>query len=187
MAAPSAVLDLSAEDLARRLRTQFDLEAGGYFLAVGAIEPKKNVGRLIEAYLAADAQRPLVIAGPRAWRADGGLRLLEGGHGAQLKGAECIRRIDYLPRDHLMTLVRGARAVLFPALGEGFGLPLLEAMILGTPVIAASAGALPEVSGEAALLIDPYDIDAMANANAHPNLAWPVRRGRDPSARLSSG
>lgn len=160
----AAIAALDPPALAQRLRTLFDLEAGGYFLFFGAIEPKKNLCRLIEAYLAADLATPLVIVGPRAWKADGELRLLEGAHGAALAGAARIRRMDYLPADHLMTLVRGARAVLSPSLYEGFGLPVLEAMALGTPVMAGSAGSLPEVAGDAALLVDPYDVAAMGLA-----------------------
>jgi glycosyltransferase involved in cell wall biosynthesis len=79
----------------------------------------------------------------------------------RLKGADRIRRIDYLPAEQLMTLVRGARAMLFPALCEGFGLPALEAMALGVPVLAGAAGALPELVGEAGLLVDPYDGEAL--------------------------
>ncbi len=162
--APPAIAALDDDALASRLRTLFDLEAGGYLLFFGAIEPKKNLGRLIEAYLAADVATPLIIAGPRAWKAEGELRLLEGAHGARLAGAARIRLIDYLPTAQLMTLVRGAKAVLFPSLYEGFGLPALEAMALGVPVIASTGGALPEVVGEAGLLVDPYDVDAMAVA-----------------------
>jgi len=162
--APPAIAGLDGAALADRLRTLFDLKAGGYFLFFGAIEPKKNLGRLIEAYLAADLATPLIIAGPRAWKAEGELRLLEGGHGVRLSGAERIRLIDYLPTAQLMTLVRGAKAVLFPSLYEGFGLPALEAMALGVPVLASTGGALPEVVGEAGLLVDPYDSEAMAHA-----------------------
>jgi glycosyltransferase involved in cell wall biosynthesis len=161
-AAPEAALDEAA--LAARLRALFDLKPQGYFLFFGAIEPKKNVGRLIEAYLAAEVETPLVLVGPRAWLADGELRLLENGHGTRLPGAERIRRIDYLPTGHLQTLVRGARAVLFPSLYEGFGLPALEAMALGAPVMASNAAAIPEVVGEAGRLVDPYDVGAMTRA-----------------------
>jgi glycosyltransferase involved in cell wall biosynthesis len=74
--------------------------------------------------------------------------------------------LDYLPFRLLMALVRGARAVLFPSLYEGFGLPVLEAMSMGTPVLASNVASLPEVVGDAALLVDPYDVRAIAEAIA---------------------
>lgn len=156
--------DESDEALATWLRTVFALEHQGYFLFAGAIEPKKNVGRLIEAYLQSGVETPLVIVGREGWRAEGELRLLRGGHGATLEGASRIRRVDYLPRAALMRLIRGARAVLFPSLYEGFGLPVLEAMTLGVPVITSNTSSLPELVGDAAMLVDPYDSEAMADA-----------------------
>lgn len=150
--------------LAHRLRTLFDLAPQGYFLFYGATEPKKNVGRLIEAYLSTAIDRPLVIAGPEGWRADDAFRLSSGGQGAALSAADRIRRIAYLPTEHLDILVRGARALVFPSLYEGFGLPMVEAMQAGVPVIAGRAGALPEIAGDAALLVDPYDVEALAEA-----------------------
>ncbi|MDB5402323.1 MAG: hypothetical protein JWQ55_4341, partial [Rhodopila sp.] len=75
-----------------------------------------------------------------------------------------VRRISYLPLGQLVTLMRGARALLFPSLYEGFGLPVLEAMTLGTPVMTSNVTSLPEVAGDAALLVDPRDISAMAAA-----------------------
>jgi len=155
-----------AEVEARQLRSLFDLEPQGYFLFYGATEPKKNVGRLIEAYLGAPIDRPLVIAGPAAWRSEGELRLLDGAHGKPLTRASQIRRIDYLPAEHLGLLLRGARALVFPSLYEGFGLPPVEAMRAGVPVIAGDAGALPEITGGAALLVDPYDAGAIGSAMA---------------------
>src|SRR5438270_9675109 len=77
-----------------------------------------------------------------------------------------IHRLQYVTFATLVTLIRGARAVIFPSLYEGFGLPVLEAMLLGTPVVASCEGALPEVAGEAALLVDPYDTDQIARAIA---------------------
>jgi glycosyltransferase involved in cell wall biosynthesis len=152
------------EGLPVRLRRLFDLVQGGYFLFIGAIEPKKNLGRLIEAYLEADLETPLVIVGGEGWHADRELKLLHGGHGTSLPGASRIRRIDHLPRPMLGDLLRGARALLFPALYEGFGLPALEAMGCGVPVLSSISGALPEVVGEAALAVDPYDTTAIAAA-----------------------
>jgi glycosyltransferase involved in cell wall biosynthesis len=152
------------EDLRLWLDRLFDLDLHGYFLFAGAIEPKKNVGRLIEAYLQSGVETPLVIVGREGWRSDPELRLLRGGHGTQLRGATRIRRIDYLPRMQLLRLMRGARATLFPSLYEGFGLPVLESMALGTPVLTSNSSSLPEVTGDAALHVDPYDVDAMALA-----------------------
>ncbi|MDF0490492.1 glycosyltransferase family 1 protein [Sphingomonas sp. H39-1-10] len=149
---------------ARRLRSLFDLEPRSYFLFYGATEPKKNVGRLIEAYLGAPIDRPLVIAGPEAWSSEGELRLLNGAHGKALMRAGQVRRIDYLSAEHLGLLLRGARALVFPSLYEGFGLPPVEAMRAGVPVIAGDAGALPEIVGDAALLVDPYDAAAIGRA-----------------------
>ncbi|NWP75019.1 glycosyltransferase family 4 protein, partial [Escherichia coli] len=92
----------------------FDLEAQGYFLYFGAIEPKKNVGRLIEAYLASEVATPLVIVGGRAWRSENELRLLGMSAAQGLSGAARIRKLDYLPRRMLDLLIAGARGVLFP-------------------------------------------------------------------------
>jgi glycosyltransferase involved in cell wall biosynthesis len=141
------------DEVARILRGAFDLQPRGYFLFFGSIEPKKNVGRLLEAYLASDIALPLVIIGARAWKAEAELALLRHRPADDRR----IRQIDYVSAEMLATLIRGARAVTFPSLYEGFGLPVLEAMALGTPVLTARAGALPEVAGEAALLVDPYD------------------------------
>ena len=154
----------SGGDLDVWLSRLFDLDLNGYFLFAGAIEPKKNVGRLIEAYLQSGVETPLLIVGREGWRAESELRLLRGGHGVQLKGAARIRRIDYLPRAQLLRLIRGARAMLFPSVYEGFGLPVLEAMALGTPVLTSDVSSLPEITADAALRIDPYNVDQMAEA-----------------------
>jgi glycosyltransferase involved in cell wall biosynthesis len=182
---PAGPIEALGDDGAeRRLRSLFDLAAGGYLLYFGAIEPKKNLGRLIEAYL----ETPLVVVGPRAWKAEQELRLLEGGHGVRLEGAGRIRLIDHLPRAHLMTLVRGAKAVLFPSLYEGFGLPVLEAMGLGVPVMASTGGALPEIAGDAALMVDPYDLGAMSEAlrRLDADAALRGRLGRAGQARAQA-
>lgn len=70
-----------------------------------------------------------------------------------------MRRLEFLPHDQLVTLIRGARALLFPSIYEGFGLPVIEAMVLGTPVLTSNASSLPEVAGDSALIVDPYSVD----------------------------
>lgn len=163
---PTDILDGDPDALDSWLGRLFDLHRHGYFLFFGAIEPKKNVRRLIEAYLQTGIETPLVIVGHDGWHADRELTLLAGGHGVALSGARAIRRIDYLPRAMLMRLVRGARAVLFPSIYEGFGLPAAEAMAMGVPVLTSNTGASPEIAGDAAITIDPYDVDEIASAIA---------------------
>ncbi|AZG14844.1 MULTISPECIES: glycosyltransferase family 4 protein [Cupriavidus] len=154
---------LADADDGARLATAFELAPRGYFLYFGAIEPKKNIGRLVEGYLAAQVDTPLVIVGARAWKSAAETRLLHGDGGHPLRGvSERIRRYDYLPRPWLMTLVRQARAVAFPSIYEGFGLPVLEAMAVGTPVLTSNVASLPEVAGDAALMVDPYSVSDIA-------------------------
>jgi glycosyltransferase involved in cell wall biosynthesis len=132
-----------------------------YFLFWGSIEPKKNIDRMIEAYLASNLQTPLVIVGAQAWKAEDQLRLLKN---ESVRRNKHIIQLTYAPLAMLVSLIRGAKAALFPSLYEGFGLPVLEAMTLGTPVICADTASLPEVAGDAALLVDPYDPRAIAQA-----------------------
>jgi glycosyltransferase involved in cell wall biosynthesis len=133
------------------------------------LEPKKNVRRLIDAYLASDVDVPLVLVVAGGWQNDAEMRLLAEQHECERvrkRSGRGIHRLDYVSLAGLVTLVRGARAVIFPSLYEGFGLPVLESMVLGTPVVASRESALPEVAGEAALLVDPYDTDQIARAIA---------------------
>ena len=155
---------IPAEQVATELEGVFGLGWRGYFLHYGAIEPKKNLGRIVEAYLASGVKTPLVIVGGKGWLQEGETGLLN-----QIKrdggaNADRIRQYEYLPRSLLSALVRGARATLFPSLYEGFGLPVLESMAQGTPVLTSTEGSLPEVAGDAALLVDPYDSRAIGDA-----------------------
>lgn len=138
----------------------YGLAWGGYYLYFGAVEPKKNVGRLLDAYAGAGVEAPLVMVSSLAWLSDAELRLLQPyaeEPAAPAPLAAKLRRLDYLPRRDLNRLIRGARAVLFPSVYEGFGLPAAEAMALGAPVMASRGHALEEVCGDAALLVDPLD------------------------------
>lgn len=159
---PPSVTNRSEAEAAEEIESSFGLPWKSYFVHFGAIEPKKNLGRLVEAYLRSSSQTPLVVVGAKAWmdeQESGFLdELIMSGWGAGGR----LRKYDYLPRNMLLNLVRGARATLFPSLYEGFGLPVLESMMLGTPVLASRTGSLPEIAGDAAVFVDPYDIDDMA-------------------------
>jgi glycosyltransferase involved in cell wall biosynthesis len=140
-----------------------------YLLYVGAIEPRKNLPGLVEAYagLPSDLRQryPLLIAGGEGWGAIN-IEILgrrhglsaSPGHGAQL------RLLGYQGDESLAMLYAGARALVWPTFYEGFGLPPLEAMASGTPVIASATGSLPEVVGDAGLLVNPNDPPAIRAA-----------------------
>ena len=166
---PEAIMARSTDDIAAELANTFQLDYGEYYLFVGAIEPKKNISRLIDAFSSAGSRRPLVMVGSPGWQADADLdkiadeRFLSYNFdGERITPQRRIRRLKYVPLSHLVALIRGARAVLFPSLYEGFGLPVLEAMLAGTPVLTSNVSSLPEVAGDAALLVDPADVDAIA-------------------------
>lgn len=138
------------------LKDALGLDWESYFLFYGAVEPKKNLGRLVEAFLDARTNARLVIVGGRSWLSEHETGLLEA---ALANGcASRILKLDYLPRSSLERLLRGARGTFFPSLYEGFGLPVLESMAMGSPVLTSRGGAVEEVAGEAAVLVDPYDV-----------------------------
>lgn len=154
---------------ARQVEGLFGLKRRSFFLFFGAVEPKKNIGRLLEAFLGLGLDTPLVLVGARAWLSEGELSLLP-------ENDPRIVRLNYLGRNALLRLTRAARAVLFPSIFEGFGLPVLEAMQLGTPVLTGNGSSLPEVAGEAALLVDPYSTQAIAAGIARLDADEVLRR-----------
>jgi glycosyltransferase involved in cell wall biosynthesis len=121
---------------------------GDYVLAVGTLEPRKNLSRVIEATRRAGVELRLV--GASGWGNAG----VEGSH------VTWLGRID---DEQLAAAYRGARVLVFPSLYEGFGIPALEAMASGTPVVTSADGATAEITGDAAVLVDPLDVDAIAN------------------------
>jgi len=185
---PKNISERPESEIAIEIEGIFDLGWKDYFLYFGAIEPKKNVGRIVEAFLASGVDRPLVIVGGRAWLEEGEVALLEQVRRDGTRAGQRIRRYEYMPYRLLVSLIRGARATLFPSLYEGFGLPVLESMLLETAVLTSTAGSLPEVAGEAAFMVDPYDVPAItkgiqALAADDSLVADLVNRGRD-RARL---
>lgn len=134
------------------------LRTGRYFLFCGRVEPRKNLLALAEAHARSGSQLPLVIVGPRlADESDVDQRL------ASFPG---VRRLSFVPRSELLGLMRRARALLFPTLAEGFGLPVVEAMTLGCPVLTSNRGATAEVAGDAAILVQPDSVADIASAIA---------------------
>ncbi|MGW8202152.1 glycosyltransferase family 4 protein [Sphingomonas bisphenolicum] len=145
-----------------RLLGRWQLTDRGYFLFFGAIEPKKNVARLLEAFVTSESEAPLVLVSGGGWDNATERAMLER---LTVAGAHPrIILIDYLPRSELAHIIRHARATIFPSLYEGFGLPALESMTMGTPVITSDRGALPEIVGDAALLIDPLSVGSISDA-----------------------
>lgn len=134
------------------------LAAGGYFLCCGAIEPRKNLVAIAQAHAQSGSRLPLLIVGPPGWRAQEICRALA--------AFPEVRVLPWQERHVLIGLIRRARALVLASLAEGFGLPIIEAMTLGTPVITSDLAATAEVAGGAALLVDPTCVSDIATALA---------------------
>jgi glycosyltransferase involved in cell wall biosynthesis len=133
-----------------------------YLLFVGTLEPRKNLIRLLAAFERLHAERltdALVIVGKRGWLYDDFFARLAGSPARQ-----AVIFPGFVPDADLPAVYAGAQALAFPSEFEGFGLPVLEAMACGAPVVCSSTSSLPEVAGGAALLVDPADTDALAAA-----------------------
>jgi glycosyltransferase involved in cell wall biosynthesis len=133
-----------------------------YLLYVGGINARKNIARLFEAFATVKPHYPdltLVIGGKRQWQTKD---IYETFRRLQLE--EHVQFTGYVDDEDLPALYSAAQAFLFPSLYEGFGLPPLEAMACGTPVITSNVSSLPEVVGDAALLVDPYNVQSMMSA-----------------------
>jgi glycosyltransferase involved in cell wall biosynthesis len=152
------------EEELQRVRQTYGIK-GEYILSVGAIQPRKNLGRLVAAYARLRRSKPevklpkLVLAGKRGWLYDETFRAIK-----ELELSEAVIVTGYVPENDLPALYSGALCFIYPSYFEGFGLPPLEAMQCGVPVIAGDRTSLPEVVGDAGILVDPYDVGALAAA-----------------------
>ena len=143
-----------------RFRRDRDLP-NEFILYSGNVSPRKNLPVLLAAYARlADAACDLVLTGGLAWSEDFDALTRRLGLGSR------VRRLGHVAREEMPLLYRCAKALAFPSLFEGFGLPILEAQACGTPVVCADATALPEVAGRGALLVDPASVDAWTDALA---------------------
>jgi glycosyltransferase involved in cell wall biosynthesis len=149
---------LPPEDAARLVSDIYGAEPGHYIFFCGALEPKKNLARLIEAFIVANTGMRLLLAGTPGWLSTDITELLSRFEKA---AKPPVRHLGYLPRRHVAALMQSACFFAFPSIYEGFGLPIVEAMSLGVPVLTSTGGALPEVAGDAAELVDPLDVEAI--------------------------
>lgn len=134
---------------------------GEYFLYLGTIEPRKNLERLINAYyvLARKVKNPpkLVLAGGKGWLYDSIFRRVK-----DLKLSKKVIFTKYVPSEDMNPLMCGALAFVFPSIYEGFGMPPLEAMACGVPVLCSDCASLPEVTGDCAVICDAYSVRSIA-------------------------
>ena len=144
-----------AEDALATFRKEAELHAP-FLLHVGAIQKRKNVVRVIEAFERLRPHYLLVLAGSAGYGAERIMARIESS-----RARDRVRVIGYVDGDSLTKLYRAAEALVFPSLEEGFGLPVLEAMSAGLPVVTSNRSAMPEVAGDAARLVDPDDTDSI--------------------------
>lgn len=149
------------ENQCQQVLERYGLAYGQFTFFAGTIEPRKNIKNLLLAYqklpLEMSLRFPLVISGYQGWESEELHRLFDIG---SQRG--WIKYLGYTDQQSLSVLFSACRAFLFPSRYEGFGLPVLEAMAAGTPVITSNVSSLPEVAGDAGLMVDPDDVDQLA-------------------------
>jgi glycosyltransferase involved in cell wall biosynthesis len=164
LAAAAHFRPITNDEELQRVRQTYGIE-GEYILSVGAIQPRKNLSRLVAAYSRLHRAKPkgnlpkLVLAGKCAWLYEETLRTIK-----ELRLSDSVILTGYVPEHDLPALYSGALCFIYPSYFEGFGLPPLEAMKCGVPVIVGNRTSLPEVVGDAGLLVDPFDEEALAAA-----------------------
>ena len=151
--------DLVEEKEISRVKEKYDLN-DKFILFLGALEPKKNIINIIKGFERANLKNiKLVIAGGKGWKYE---EIFETYKNSSYK--KNIQMLDYIAEEDKIALYKGAELFIFPSLYEGFGMPVLEAMASGIPVITSNISSLPEVAGKAAILVNPYDIVEIAKA-----------------------
>ncbi len=153
---------VTERDARKVVRRRYNIPEQPYIFSIGTVQPRKNYARLIEALAALGPDYGdvhLVIAGGRGWL-EGPIYRAVGESGL----TDRVHFIGFARDDDLPALYSEAACLAYPSLYEGFGLPVVEAMACGTPVVTSNLSSMPEIAGDAALLIDPYDVDALADA-----------------------
>ena len=185
--AADARFETDAGPSVEEVRVRHGLVGRPYVLTVGTLEPRKNLPRLVEAFAALPARlldtHDLVLVGAVGWDADETLEAA-----ARHRGR--IHQLGHVAEEDLPALYRGAATFAYPSLYEGFGLPVLEAMAAGTPVLTSNVSSLPEVAGDAAVLVDPRSVpairDGLERVLGDPVLARALlARGRERAAAFS--
>ena len=140
-----------------------------FWLFVGTLEPRKNVPTLLEAYAQLPERLPLILGGGKGWQYDDIFATIER---HQLQND--VRWVGYIPAKDLPLWYNSAEVFIYPSVYEGFGLPVLEAMACGTPIMTSNVSSLPEVAGEIGLTLSPYAVDAWSDAlnMALHNASW---------------
>ncbi len=148
-------------DETRAVLDPHGLVHGRYLLAVGTLEPRKNLAAALHSFMQLAPQLrkrfPLVLVGMKGWHTSALEQQI-----APLVAAGEVRQLGYLPREDLATIVAGATILIYPSIYEGFGLPPLEAMACGVPVITSNVSSIPEVVGDTGLMMDPQDVDGFS-------------------------
>ncbi len=147
-------------DRLRIVKEKYGLPAQ-FVLYTGSLSPRKNLVRLLQAFAQLRGKVPhkLALTGSKSWKDRSVYEMMD-----TLKLRDRIVQLGYVEEEDMPALYTLADAYAYPSLYEGFGLPVLEAMQCGCPVVASDVSSVPEVAGEAAILVDPHDVDAISNA-----------------------
>lgn len=152
-------LDVQDQQIICKIKDKYGIKSS-YILFVGTVEPRKNLDHLIKAFykISNSVVHQLVIVGKKGWRHDNIHRLVR-----ELNMEDRVIFTDYISNLEILYLYNNADVFVYPSIYEGFGIPPLEAMACGCPVVVSNVTSLPEVVGDAAMLVNPFDVDDIAN------------------------